>query len=1028
MKKRFTAENAKNAERRREENGEMFFTPEHAEWVEGEKAKKWGQKDDRTWLKKSFPFSAFFAFSAVNFFASIFLPLHRIRVNSCSFVVSLILRVSLRSLPLCGFLLSVLLARVSGAADTDTSWPPVTQASRPWCYWWWMGSAVDKTNITRQLEQFHDAGQGGVHIIPIYGAKGYEEKYIPYLGPKWMEMLDHTVSEAKRLDMGVDMTTGTGWCFGGPNVSEQDANASVVVKTFDVPEGGKLEEKLDSKTIQALVAFSVDGKYEDLTTKPDWVAKGGPWKVYAIFQKPSSQKVKRPAPGGEGYMLNLIYPQAMNDFLVRFTEAFASYKGPLPRAQYHDSYEYKSDWAPDFFAQFEKRRGYRLQTELPALVAPKSDAGGRVRCDYRETVSDVMVEASLPEWVTWSHQHRFLTRNEAHGSPGNLLDLYAVADIPETEMFNQDRSKLISKFASSAAHVTGRTLVSAETGTWLKEHFTETLADVKYLFDDMFLSGVNHIFYHGNCYSPEEAGWPGWVFYASTEMNPRNSIWHDASAVNAYAARCQSILQSGEADNDILLYWPIHDFWSRDETRNPNDETQKKSEARMPNTASLLPHLTVHARLWFEDQPIGKAALRLWNRGFTFDYISDRQLVNARVVKGEIEMQPVKERAGLPVPVVNRYRVVVVPKCERMPVGTMEKLLGLADGGATVIFEASVPKDVPGLADLEKRRAKLKELIGRIETRSQAAASAIQVAPVGQGKVLVGDIESCLSSAHVSRESLVESGLSFIRRRSDNNTTYFIANRSEKQFEGWLPLNRAANSVLLMDPLSGNSGLGGLKTTRTNSQVFVQLRPGESIIARTFSEQKADGAAWTYWQSKETAASTINGNWKIEFISGGPTLPSSLHTTNLISWNSLGGEGAQAFAGTARYTVTFDTPPGPGKAQSWRLSLGRVCQSARVRLNGKDLGTLIIPPFQIATDALKPKDNVLEIEVTNTSANRIRDLDRRGVNWKNFRDINFVNLNYKPFDASSWPLADSGLLGPVTLTPLQPRDMAANAR
>jgi hypothetical protein len=65
---------------------------------------------------------------------------------------------------------------------------------------------------------------------------------------------------------------------------------------------------------------------------------------------------------------------------------------------------------------------------------------------------------------------------------------------------------------------------------------------------------------------------------------------------------------------------------------------------------------------------------------------------------------------------------------------------------------------------------------------------------------------------------------------------------------------------------------------------------------------------------------------------------------------------------------------------------------------------------------LKPRGNILEVEVTNFSANRIRDLDRRGVKWKTFYDINFVNLEYKPFDASGWPLYESGLLGPVTLT------------
>jgi hypothetical protein len=69
---------------------------------------------------------------------------------------------------------------------------------------------------------------------------------------------------------------------------------------------------------------------------------------------------------------------------------------------------------------------------------------------------------------------------------------------------------------------------------------------------------------------------------------------------------------------------------------------------------------------------------------------------------------------------------------------------------------------------------------------------------------------------------------------------------------------------------------------------------------------------------------------------------------------------------------------------------------------------------------LKPAGNQLEVEVTGVSANRIRDLDRRGVPWKNFHDINFVNIDYQPFNAADWPLTDSGLLGPVTLTAVVP--------
>jgi hypothetical protein len=134
----------------------------------------------------------------------------------------------------------------------------------------------------------------------------------------------------------------------------------------------------------------------------------------------------------------------------------------------------------------------------------------------------------------------------------------------------------------------------------------------------------------------------------------------------------------------------------------------------------------------------------------------------------------------------------------------------------------------------------------------------------------------------------------------------------------------------------------------------------------------------------------------------------------------LGGNDAQNFAGTARYSISFDAPD--ATQRDWELSLGSVCQSARVRLNGRDLGTLITPPFRTVLKGVKPKDNKLEVEVTNVSANAIRYYDRAGVKWKTFHDINFVNLNYRPFDASDWPLTESGLLGPVTLTAIQPFD------
>ncbi len=681
------------------------------------------------------------------------------------------------------------------AADDPFAWPPITSQTKPWAFNWWMGSAVDKTNLTHELERYAAAGLGGIHIIPIYGAKGFEDKYIPYLSPKWMEMMGWTVSEANRLGMGVDMTTGSGWCFGGPQITDEDANASVVVKTYEVKAGEKLNQKFDQKTTQALVAYGPDGKVIELTDKISadgdvaWTVPGGGdasspgsatgasqphWTVYAISQKPSGQKVKRAGPGGEGWMLNLIYPPAMDDFLKPYTAAFAAYTGPKPRAQFQDSYEYRSDWSPVFFAEFEKRRGYKLQTELPALFSKNpDDHAARVLCDYRQTVSEIMAEESLPKWVNWSHDHGFLTRNQAHGSPGNWLDLYAAADIPETEMFHLDRNKLISKFASSAAHVSGKPLVSSETGTWLAEHFTEKLSDVKYLFDDMFLSGINHMFYHGCIYSPDEAGWPGWHFYASLEMNSRNAFWRDVPTLNAYIARCQSILQEGKPDNDILLYWPIEDFWMQ-----PGDK--------------LLPQLTVHARDWFEGQPIGRTAKELWDKGYAFDYVSDAQLKTVKAASfAKIEMPG------------GKYRAIVVPECKFIPLETMKKLYALAESGAMVIFDGHPPSDVSGLQDLDKQREAFKMLNQKIVYRPMEG-NKVAIAPIGskvaRGSMFSGDLETALNHSGVLREAMADSGLYCARRSFDGGDNYFIHNQSGTNFSGWVTLGRFAHSAALLDP------------------------------------------------------------------------------------------------------------------------------------------------------------------------------------------------------------------------------------
>ena len=100
----------------------------------------------------------------------------------------------------------------SEVTHTDTAlWPDVEKTAKPWTRWWWMGSAVDKSNIKEHLVAFEKAGLGGVEITPIYGAKGEEEQFLEFLSPEYLELLDYTITTADSLGLGVDMVLGTGW-------------------------------------------------------------------------------------------------------------------------------------------------------------------------------------------------------------------------------------------------------------------------------------------------------------------------------------------------------------------------------------------------------------------------------------------------------------------------------------------------------------------------------------------------------------------------------------------------------------------------------------------------------------------------------------------------------------------------------------------------------------------------------------------------------------------------------------------------
>lgn len=931
-------------------------------------------------------------------------------------------------------------------AAAAPAWPEITSEAKPWTRWWWLGNILEEDALRSAMEQYAAAGLGGLEITPIYGVRGREEAFLPYLSAEFMERLAFVLEEGKRLGLGIDMATGTGWPFGGPWIEGDAASQYLAHRTWKLDTGGTLRDPvrftqqplvrvagprqvaigeliepiaanpdlqdlaLDQVRFEkelplvALIAVSSAGATLDLTSRVDaggrldWTAPAGAWTLYGLFQGWHGKMVERAGPGGEGWVIDHFSSKALAGYLRVFDEAFARVDGGGVglRAFFNDSYEVddavgNADWTPRFLAEFRARRGYDLLTQLPALFGDSDDAGigSRVLSDHRETISDLLLERFTEPWREWAHARGAIIRNQAHGSPANILDLYAASDIPEQE----GSDILAMKLASSAAHVTGKRLASAETATWINEHFLGTLGEVKAAVDRFFLGGINHNCYHGTAFSPPGEPWPGFHFYASIELNPSNPIWRDFPVLNAYVARAQSFLQLGRPDEDVLLYHPIHDRWAG----RGNGE---------------LPHFSGRER----DGPTAarEAATILRESGVGFDFISDRLLAGARFVDGAIET-----------PGGARHRALVLPETRLMPVETLARAFDLAEAGAAILFHRSFPEDVPGFGRLEERRARFRVFKDSLQERGREVAGAA-VLTHGRGSIRVGEnLRELLAGAGIEGETLVESGLAFVRRQTGAGAHYFLLNQSDRPLDGWVSLRTKASFAGIFDPMSGRHGVAATRAGDDGAlSVYLQLQPGESRIVRV-GDTPPEGEAFSYWRhASEAPVIELSGAWTVDFVAGGPELPATATIDEPASWTAFAGEAGRIFGGTAVYRATFARPA--GSEHGARIDLGGVAESARVRVNGREVAALIHAPFvcDVPSSQLKA-ENTLEIEVTNLAANRIADLDRRGVEWKRFYNTNMparLPQNRGPdglFSAARWDPRPSGLIGPVALTPIE---------
>ena len=283
---------------------------------------------------------------------------------------------------------------------------------------------------------------------------------------------------------------------------------------------------------------------------------------------------------------------------------------------------------------------------LPELVQGGTPEAESVRHDWGLTLSDLVRDNYLRPMAEYAAAHATRFRSQTYGEPAVTLADEHIPQLPEGEG-PQWHAFSFTRWASSANHVYGNRITSAETFTWLHSPaFRATPLDMKAEADCMFLEGVNQIIGHGFPYSAPGVEEPGWSLYAAAALNDHNPWWPVMHDVTAYLQRVSWALRQGEPANDVALLLP-------------EDDAQ----------AEFRPgHVSVTDEMKQKITPDLMGAIL--DSGYNVDYI---------------DLAAIEQR-GL------HYPMVVVPPTERMPLRGVRALEAYVAGGGKLIFLGRRPR------------------------------------------------------------------------------------------------------------------------------------------------------------------------------------------------------------------------------------------------------------------------------------------------------------------------------------------------
>jgi hypothetical protein len=859
--------------------------------------------------------------------------------------------------------------------------------SRIMMRWWWFGSAVTKPELEREMVAMKAGGIGGFEVQPVYPVTLDDEargiRNLPFLSEGFFEALRFTASKARELGLRMDLTLGSGWPYGGPTIPIERAAGRLRHEQVTLAAGTRRAPLPTIGAGEKLLAI-FDGTRQLPIADAD--ARAGMIRLPAEAATPSQllvfiasrtgMMVKRPAIGGEGFVLDH-YDRAAID---RYLETVGA---PLlrglamqpPYAIFCDSLEvFQSDWTADLLDEFQRRRGYDLTPHLPALVptAAATPETAAIRRDWGKTLTELLEERFITPLHAFAQQHGTRLRIQGYGVPPATISSNALADLPEGEGW-QWRQLQSTRWAASASHLYGRPVTSSETWTWLHSPvFRATPLDVKAEADLHFLQGINQLIGHGWPYTAAGVEPPGWRFYAAGVFNDQNPWWLVMPDLARYLQRVSFLLRQGQPVNDVALYLPVDDAWSR----------------ITGGRAHLLDGLR---------ERLGPDVVAgILDAGFNFDAIDDVAIA----------------KVGL-----SRYRIVVVPGVETMPVDTLKQLDAFTRTGGIVVATRRLPERAPGFKATEAEHREVRELSARLFAQSHFVQHE------------QADLARTLATL-TTPDIVIAPEIGVVHRRTSDADIYFLANtgNTPQRVTATLRVSHAATAEI-WNPIDGTM-MHAADAHATPDKRLAMTMTLDAYASRVvvIPQRVSTSAPRKPASSAANAAPIdISTGWTVSF---GPQRP-PVAMDRLRSW--IDDEATRDFSGVATYDrdvevpasvlrnggrVTLDfgeaKPTGPrdpnARMQAWLDAPVR--EAAVVYVNDQRAGSVWSPPYALdVTAVLRPGKNHLRIQVANLALN---DMASRAL-----PDYHLLNLRYgtrfEPQDMDKVRPVPAGLLGPIRL-------------